>query len=103
MKLMLSPPFKGEKSLCRQNRAVGRLDYGWRWRQEPDWWREVESRLVGLVSGEAFAAAFLRIKGVIPRCMRKKNLAFRLSGCESPGPSLQEAAEFDKVSPWAGV
>lgn len=33
----------------------------------------------------------------------EKNLAFRLSGCESPGPSRQEAEEFDKVSPWAGV
>lgn len=29
--------------------------------------KEVEALLVGLVSGEAFAAAFLRIKGVIPR------------------------------------
>lgn len=33
---------------------------------------EVEARLVGLVSGEAFAAAFLWIKGVILRRMRKR-------------------------------
>lgn len=34
--------------------------------------KEVEALLVGLVSGEAFAAAFLRIKGVIPHCMWKR-------------------------------
>ncbi len=70
LQLMLSSLLKGEKSLCRKSSS--RLDYGWRWRQDPDWWKEVEARLVGLGSGEAFAAAFLWIKGVIPRRMRKR-------------------------------
>lgn len=71
LRLMLAAPFKGEQSLCRKSSSC-RLDYGWRWRQGPDWWKEVEARLAGLVSGEALAAAFLRIKGVIPHRMRKR-------------------------------
>lgn len=64
---------------------------------------EVEALLVGLLSGEACAAASLRIKGVISSPHAEKNLAFQWSSCESPGPSPQEAEEFDKVSPWASV
>lgn len=68
--LMLSLLFKGEKSPSRKSSS--RLDYGWCRRHGPDWWKEVQARLVGLVSGEAFAAAFLWIKGVIPCRMRKR-------------------------------
>lgn len=70
LRLMLPLLFKGEESLSRKSSS--RLDYGWCQRQGSDWWKKVEARLVGLVSGETFAAAFLWIKGVIPCCMRKR-------------------------------
>lgn len=45
--------------------AVGWIRAGC-WRRGPDWWKEVGARLVGLLSGKAFPAAFVWIKGMIP-------------------------------------
>ena len=91
---------RGEKSLCGERAAVGWI-MGWRWRRGPliggrrvreaiGWGRYLERR---------FAAASPLDQRRESSPHERKNSASRLSGCWSPGPSPQEAEEFDKVSP----